>query len=233
MQGRFYALPALAVCCLLCASGCQATGRGVRGLFKHTFTKSEAEKLGIKTPKDQVDDLRRLAKQAKKLPTAEQERIVAALAAEFPRESEGWVRREMLRTLAQFPQPEAGAVLVSGLSASEVETRRVACEALGTRGDKIAVQELSRVLASDTNVDVRLAAIKALGRAGDKGAMVPLSEAMVDGDPALQIHAQEALVAVSGRDYGNNVQAWREFAQRGTTQAAEVSFAEKLLRTFY
>jgi HEAT repeat protein len=89
------------------------------------------------------------------------------------------------------------------------------------------------VLASDTNVDVRLAAIDALGHAGDKGAMVPLSEAMVDADPAVQAQAQQALVAVSGKDYGNNVEAWRELASKGTTEAAEVSFAEKLRRNFY
>jgi HEAT repeat protein len=195
--------------------------------------KTPEQQLGIKTPKDRVEELRSLAKRAKKLPAAEQERTVSQLAADFPRESEGWVRREMLRTLAQFPQPQAGAVLVSALGDSAAQTRQVACAGLGTRGDAIAVQELARVLASDTNVDVRLAAIEALGRAGDKGALVPLSEALVDGDPAIQLHAQQALVGVSGRDYGNNVQAWREFAQSGTTGAAEVSFAEKLRRTFY
>jgi HEAT repeat protein len=233
MQGRHCRLPAWALSLVICVSGCQATASGAKGLLTRAFKKTPEQKLGIKTPADRVDDLRRLAKRAKKLPAAEQERLVGELVAEFPRESDGWVRREMLRTLAQFPQPAAGALLVSALADADVQTRRVACAGLGTRGDQIAVQELSRVLASDTNVDVRLAAIEALGTAGDKGALVPLSEAMVDPDPAVQVQAQRALVAVSGRDYGPNVQAWREFAQKGGTEAAEVSFAEKLRRSFY
>jgi HEAT repeat protein len=78
-----------------------------------------------------------------------------------------------------------------------------------------------------------MAAVDALGRSGDKGALAPLSEALVDPDPAMQAQAQAALVAVSGHDYGNNVQAWREYAQQGSSGAAEVSFAEKLRRAFY
>jgi HEAT repeat protein len=233
MQGRHCRLPALAMSLVVFLSGCQATASGTKGFFARAFKKTPEQALGIKSPKDRVDELRKLAKRAKKMPAAEQERAVERLAADFPRESDGWVRREMLKALAHFPQPAAGAVLVSALGDAEVQTRRVACAGLGTRADKIAVQELARVLASDTNVDVRMAAIEAMGRAGDKGALGPLSEAMVDPDPAVQVQAQQALVAVSGRDYGSNVQAWRELAQSGTTEAAEVSFAEKLRRNFY
>jgi HEAT repeat protein len=88
-------------------------------------------------------------------------------------------------------------------------------------------------LASDTNGDVRQAAVEALGRTTDPKALAPLTEALADPDPAMQALAQEALVASSGKDFGNNVEAWREYAQTGKTGAAEVSFAEKLRRTFY
>jgi HEAT repeat protein len=233
MHGRFSSLALSAICCIVAASGCAETASSFGNFVSRPFKKTPEEELGIKTPKDRVEELRQLAKRAEKQPLAVQERVVADLAKEYQSENEAWVRREILRALAAYPQPQAGAVLVSALQDGEVETRRVACAGLGTRGDPTAVQELSRVVASDTNVDVRLAAVEALGRTGDQGALSPLAEALADADPAMQWQAQQSLAAVSGRDYGNDVQAWREYAQTGKTGAAEVSFAEKLRRTFY
>jgi HEAT repeat protein len=233
MLGRLYRLSPWAICCILCASGCADTAHFLKTSIQRPFVQTEEEKYGIKTPRDRVAELRKMAKAAGRQPAQAQQQQITELAAEYRRENDGWVRREILRTLAQYPQPEAGAVLVTALEDPEVETRRVACAGLGTRGDKIAVQELARVLASDTDTDVRMAAVEALGRTRDAGALAPLSEALVDADPAMQAQAQAALVATSGKDYGNNVQAWRELAQTGSTGAAEVSYAERLRRSFY
>ncbi len=197
------------------------------------FTKTPEELYGIKTPKDRVKEFRKLAKEARKLSPAEQEQQVAKLSREFHDESDGWVRREILRALAQFPQPDAGAVLVRSLEDGETETRRVACLGLGVRGDEIAVRELVRVLGTETELPVRLAAVEALGEAGSTQALVPLADALADSDPALQARAHEALAQVSGHDYGNNLQAWREYAQNGATDAPEISIAEKLRRAIY
>jgi hypothetical protein len=56
---------------------------------------------------------------------------------------------------------------------------------------------------------------------------------MVDSNPAMQKRAHEALTAVSGRDYGENVQAWRDYAKNGSTNAPEVSIAERVMRTLF
>jgi HEAT repeat protein len=233
MLGRLSSLVPLAICCIVAASGCAQTASSLGNFVSRPFKNSPEQELGIKTPKDRVEELRKLAKSAHKQSQALQERTVAELAEDYQGESDPWVRREILRALAAYPQPQAGAVLVSALEDAEVETRRVACAGLGTRGDQTAVQELSRVLASDTNLDVRLAAVEALGRTGDQKALSPLADALADADPAMQWQAERALVAASGHDYGSDVQAWREYAQTGKTGAAEVSFAEKLRRTFY
>ena len=81
------------------------------------------------------------------------------------------------------------------------------------------MNELARVLGSETNGDVRMAAIEALGNTKDKAALAPLAEVLTDADPAMQAEAHAALTAVSGRDYGVNVQAWRELASTGKTEA--------------
>ena len=76
-------------------------------------------------------------------------------------------------------------------------------------------------------------AVKALGETADKAALAPLADALVDPNPAIQFRAQESLRAVSGRDYGNNVQAWREYAKTGTTTTEEISFAERIRRSIF
>jgi HEAT repeat protein len=232
MHSRLTSL-AFAIVCLLLVSGCAESARQTKDFFARPFRKTPEEIYGIKTPKDRVKEFRQLAKAAGEQSPEEQAQSVARLVRDYHGENDGWVRREILRTLAEYQQPEAGAVLVEALGDASVQTRVVACEGLGKRGDEIAVRELVRVLGSETNDDVRMAATSALGDTGSQTALAPLSEALVTADPAMRAQAQQALVEISGHDYGDNVQAWRELAQQGHTEAAEISFAEKLRQAFY
>jgi HEAT repeat protein len=235
MHGPVHILAALVVCCCLAMlAGCAETAEHTSGLISSVFHKKTPEQiLNIKTPDDRVKELRKLAKAAKKKTPEEQERIVTELAKEIQQENDPFLRRQILRTLAVYPPPLAAAVITAGLADSDTETRRVACTCLGIRGGKDSVQELTRVMASDTNLDVRLAAVRAMGHTHDSSAMPPLAESLIDPDPAVQALARGSLKAVSGRDYGNNVQAWREYAQSGETTAPEVSLAERMRRAFY
>jgi HEAT repeat protein len=233
MHGRLSSLAIWALGCLLLASGCADTAHSINRLVSRPFKKTPEQIYGIKTPRDRVEEFRKVAKSARKLPADKQEQTVAVLTKEFDNDNDGWVRREILKALAQFPQPAAGAVLVRALEDPQGETRAIACESLGVRGDEVAVRELTRVVGSETDDDVRMAAVEALGVAGRKEAIAPLAEALADGDPAMQAEAQKALVSVSGHDYGNNVQAWREYAATGKSDAAEISFAEKMRRALY
>lgn len=233
MLGRVLNLAPLAIGCVLLISGCADTANSINGFISKPFKKTPEQLLGIKTPDDRVKELRKMAKQAQKSPPAEQQRAVAELTHEFQHEGEGWVRRHILRALAAYPQPEAEAVLIKALSDGDVETRRLSCTLLGKRGGTVAVQELARVVSSETNKDVRMSAVEAMGESKDKGSMATLSEALVDPDPAMQALAVQSMTKISGRDFGNNVQAWREYAQTGKSEAAEISFAEKVRRSFY
>jgi len=233
MFGRLTSLVLAMFAVMAAVSGCADTAAATRDFVAKPFRKSPEQVYGIKTPKDRVKEFRKLALEAKKMPANQQEPTVAKLTREYDSESDHWVRREILRTIAAFPQPAANEVVVRALADEHIETRRVACDCLGERGGDVAVHELTRVLGSETNEDVRMSAVAALGKAGDSKALAPLAEALADGDPAMQAAAYNALTAVSGRDYGNNVQAWRDLATNGKTDAAEISFAEKLRRTIY
>jgi HEAT repeat protein len=235
MQSPIHKLAALAAfCCLVPAAGCAATAERTSEMFGQLAgRKTPDQALNIKTPDDHLEELRALAKTAAKNTPAEQERVSALLANEIKHESDPLMRRQILRTLAAYPTPLAFAVLTAGFTDSDLEVRRVACECLGQRGGPDAVRELARVAGGDTDIDVRIAAVRALGQTGDKTALVPLAEALVDADPAMQFRAQQSLRAVSGRDFGSNVQAWRDYVKTGHADAPEVNFAERIRRDYF
>jgi HEAT repeat protein len=232
MQGPVHKLAMLAVCsCLALESGCAETAGRINGIFNRKPTTEEI--LNIKTPDDRIKELKELAKTAKKKTPEEQQRISTELSKEIQRESDPLMRRQILRTLTNYPTPLATAVLVAALGDSDTEVRILACRSLGKRGGKDSVTELTRIVSSDTSLDVRIAAVRALGETRDTSALPPLAEALVDPDPALQFRATAALREVSGRDFGNDAQAWREYAQTGKSSAPEVSLAERLKHAFF
>ena len=223
MHGLAHPLAALAACVLVAlSSGCSVFNK------KPTVEQT----MHIKTPDDQLKEWRELAKAAPKKSPQEQQRVVAELSKQIQQESEPRMRRQILRTLAAYPQPEAATVIVAGLTDGDMETRRVACASMGKHGGKEAVRELTRVATSDTSPEVRLAAVRALGLTHDPSAMAPLTEALGENDPAMQSLAHKSLVAVSGRDFGNDAKAWHDYATSGKTDAP-VSIAERLKRMFY
>jgi HEAT repeat protein len=235
MDAPLHKLAALVVCCCLAVSaGCAATADSAGGMFgKLVGRKTTEQKLNIKTPEDHLEELRELAKSAPKKSPEEQSRIADTLAAEIQEEQDPLMRRQILRTLAEYPTPVSMNILIAGLADADVEVRRVACQSLGRVGGPQAVQELTRVSTSDTDIDVRISAVRALGATSEKAALVPLVDALADRDPAIQFRAQESLRTLSGHDYGADVQAWREYANTGKSNAAEVSEAERLRRSLF
>ena len=232
MHGSRHNLAALAIgLCLAAVSGCAQTVENVADLFSRE-PKSEYVSH-VKTPDDRIKEYKELAKKAKKKTSTEQQEVVTRLCQELQNESEPLLRRHILRTLAVYPQDEAAAAIVGALSDHDLETRRAACRFLGERGGPDAVRELTRVISSDTDLDVRLAAVRAMGHTKETTALAPLAEALADADPAMQALAQESLTAVSGHHFGDNVQAWREYAATGKSDAPEVSLAERIRRSIY
>jgi HEAT repeat protein len=234
MYGHLHRLSPLVLSCLLAAaSGCAATFDGIAGFVSKPWQNSTEKMLNIKTPEDRIKELAELADTAKKRKRYDQDRISAELAEEIRSESDPVMRRHILRTLAVYPTPLALAVLKAGLRDSDLECRRTACESLGVRGGRDSAEELARVLGSDTEKDVRVAAVRGLGQTGDRAALVPLAEVLTDPDPALQFQAFASLRELSDRDFGTDVQAWREYANTGKTNAPEVSIAEKVRRALF
>ena len=105
-------------------------------------------------------------------------------------------------------------------------------QGLGKRGGPDASRVLAEALSGDTSVDVRIAATQALGEMRDPQAVPLLAVALEDPDPALQFRAVQAMRLASGKDLGNDVNLWRQYAKNPDPNAREESVADKLRRMF-
>jgi hypothetical protein len=154
------------------------------------------------------------------------------LAQQIRAEKDPMVRVEIVRTLARVPTPTAGTVIAAALQDRDVDVRVTACQEIGKIGGEEASRLLGTTLASDTSVDVRIAATKALGHMRDPQAVPLLVVALEDPDPALQLGGMEAMRLATGKDLGNDVNRWREYALRPDPDAQEESLATKMRRLF-
>jgi HEAT repeat protein len=188
--------------------------------------------LNIETPQERVKKLQEMSVTAREGGPAEAERISAELAQAIQSEEDPLIRVEILRVLAVCKTSTALAVLTAAMRDTDHDVRIVCCEAWAERGGEEAIRALSDLLANDRSADVRLAAARALGRLGDPAATTALAAALEEGDPAMQFRAVQSLRSVSGRDFGNDANAWREFANGGNPQPAPSSLVQRWLDWF-
>ncbi len=214
---------ALAVLALAIVAGCASPGWKPPSFAKN---QSRTEAVGITTKAQRIEQLRAMQKQVKSGGAAEQQKALDDLTTRWTSETDTGVRIEIIRTASMIPGSTPLKLMQQGLDDSQPDVRIEACKAFGARKSPETLQQLGRVLTSDTDLDVRIAATRALGDTRDKAAIAMLGEAMEDGDPAMQFRAMESLRLVSGRDFGQDMKAWREFAKNADA-APPPSIAER------
>ncbi len=183
----------------------------------------------VDTPAERIDELQTLAARARTASSAEQEQTTADLARQLRIESDPLIREEMIRAIAQYQTPLAAAVVAAGLGDPDPNVRIACCKAIARRGDADAVAKLGGVVGGDTDIDVRLAAAKALGEFKGPEAVTALAVGLEDRDPALQYQTVQSLRQASGKDFGQDARAWREFTRGGTPAPPQpISVAERV-----
>ncbi len=178
-----------------------------------------------------MDAVRDFRTQSTGVDTPEQREIVNQLARQIQVEPDPLVREAIVDTIAEFRTPLASQVLEAGLSDADADVRRHCCMALGKRGDPAAVPVLARAINGEQDLQVRIAAVEALGSIHSPDAYTALAVAMEDRDPALQYAGVESMREISGKDLGNDVSAWLQYARGETPTASseeEVSIARRL-----
>ena len=188
---------------------------------------------GLLAPSQRVDELADLARTARKKSPEQQEQTAAQLAEQIRGELDPLVRRQIIRTLAEYESPRAESVLVAALEDPEPMVRIEACNALGRRGGAEASRKLIETLGADTDKDVQLAALRQLGNAGDIYAVKAVGQALEDPDPALQHAAVVSLRKLTDQEFGDDVNAWRAYVQGENPEPKPPSLVERFQRMFF
>lgn len=201
--GRF----ALMTAWLVVLSGCATLPPWIRG----GTSDADRSKYGA-TADQRMNDLTEKAKAAKAGSSTLQTEFTRDLARQVFEEHDPRVRCAIVRTAAGFDTPAALSVCRGALEDPDERVRVTACTVWRERGGPEAVELLAARYSADREIDVRLRALRELGQLGDKGAIPVLARALEDPDPAVQYRAVVALRRVSGRDLGDDVNAWRAWA---------------------
>lgn len=220
-------LIALAVCSLGSA-GCAGGWRPFQSQKKAV---ADREKYGP-TADQRMATLTEDAKVAKTGTEFDQQEFTAKLAQSILEEHDPRVRSKMVMLSADFQTQQAIAICKGALQDPDERVRMAACTAWARRGGPEAVQMLATRYQTDSELDVRLRALRELGHLKTDEAIPVLAKALEDPDPAVQYRAVAALKEVSGRDLGNDVNAWREWAADPEGSGAEWSIAETFRKIF-
>jgi hypothetical protein len=172
---------------------------------------------GITPPSERMAVLEQVREHAAWAKPKELEPISSQLAAVFRQETDPILRAEIVRVLGVYPTATSLGVLRMAVSDRDAEVRIAACLGWARRKGTEAVAVMSQLLGSDVDGDVRLAAAEALGDIGDRAGVAALGSVLEDKDPAMQYRAVVSLQKVTGQDFGNDVNRWREYIQNGST----------------
>jgi HEAT repeats len=206
--------------------GCQTMSE-----YRPTFWPFPERKLTTyHTPSMRVDAVHEFAMKATGVDSPEQRGITDQLARQIQVEPDPLVRQAVVRAIAEFRTPMSQQVLEAGLNDENDAVRIECCRALGRRAEPATVASLAAALRGDKNPDVKMAAAEALGKIKTPDAIKALAVALDDRDPAMQYVGVQSLKSITGKDYGPDVQAWRQVAAGTPPAEPATSVAQRIKR---
>jgi hypothetical protein len=214
---------ACALAALLAITGCQSI-MGYRG-----WPLPEHDRSSFHTPSMRIDTVKQFASRADGTDSQEQREYTDQLARQIQIEPDPIVREAIIRATSEFRTPLANQMLEAGLRDESPTVRIACCQALGQRAEVRSVASLAGVLRDDDDTDVRLAATEALGAIKDPTAVAAVAIALNDRDPALQFVGVQSMQSLTGKNYGGDVEAWRQVAAgESPPEPKPASIAERI-----
>lgn len=165
-------------------------------------------------------------------PPDRQAAFTSGLVAFILSEQDPEVRAWIVQLAAEFDTADASAIRTGALADPDPKVRMAACTAVARRSDPRGVGMLAERVRDDADLGVRLRALKALGEHADAAAPAAVAAALDDPDPAIRARALQVLRRRSGRDFGDDVAAWRNWANDPQGTATGWSPAAWIRRLF-
>lgn len=196
-----------------------------------------------KVPTERIAAIKKLAGAAH---TEQRDQVAGQLASLLSREPSPPIRSELCTTLGQFNNPAADQAVRAALKDTTFEVRIAAAQALAKHGGRGLAENvrnrqredatrslLATTAADDGTLDVRLAAVRSLGQFDGEETKAALGVVLDDSNPAVQRRAIHALASSTGKDFGNDVRAWREYVKGGTPTPRTETIADKMKTVLY
>lgn len=209
--------------------GCMGTPV-YRMWHRSEWVKDEEERPSLHT---RLEELAQLRSRASSMSEAEQAQVAANLSRSLGDDPTPLYRAHVIRTMGELSTPAATEALRTAIHDPEPSVRVAACAAWSRRAGDESIPVLAEVLSKDAELDVRIAAARALENYRTPDVVPALGVALDDPNPALQHRAIRSLEAVTGKNFGNNVPAWRQYVRTGTEDPSAVpSLAERVRDLF-
>ena len=178
---------------------------------------------------DRLAELDLLQNQLAGMDSPQQEQWASQLSAIIQRDPSAEMRARAVATVAAIPVAEAITAL-NFASGDDVEkVRLAACQAWKQRGDQAARDMLLSLAETDESTSVRQAAIDGLSVFSDEEEVKStLTRLLDDRSPAIQFQVARSLKVITGRDYGGDFEAWKQFmAGEDVPEPTPPSIAER------
>ena len=223
--------PLVVLVCLLLVGCTDGWLHQMKSVNPYYLREWEKDRQRGTTFSERVAEIRLLQSQLGRMQAVEHQEWAEKLQRIVRSDPSAEMRALAVQTLAEIPGPVTVAALNLASTDSSEKVRLAACEAWKAVGGDAARDMLLTMAGSGKeSPSVRRAATAALGAFGnDAEVKSTLASLLDDKSPALQYQAALSLKQVTGRDYGGDIQAWREFMQGQDVPEPERS----LMATFW
>lgn len=200
-----------------CTDGLMYKMKSVNPYYRKEWEKDR--QYGI-TFNDQVEELQYLQSQlpgmdaSKKTQWSEVLERVIKGDGKAQRDPSPELRTLAVQTIANLPGPATVRALNSASTDESEKVRLAACQAWMQLGGTDAKHMLMTLASNPKETpSIRRAATDALSAFPDADVRNSLAAILDDKSPALQYQAALSLKKITGRDYGGDIDAWREYMQ--------------------
>jgi hypothetical protein len=182
-----------------------------------TYQWAAHERLGP-TDHKRAEALRQLVAEMPDMQAAEQQRWIPHLEQLMEFDESPHMRALAVQAAGGAKGADSLGVVRRGMEDDDAKVRMVAAKVLGDRAEPEAMRMLVETVNGEANKDVRLAAIKSLGNHRGEPVTDALKLALREPDLAYRHQSIASLRKVTGRDAGDNPEAWVAMLEHGPSE---------------